>query len=114
MRNFLAPCLLLAACNNIPGLGSKGGSGSNHSFSVSAFAGLTRAGPYDVVVTQGNTHAVRAEGDPDALDKLSVRTEDGELWIGSDRSGIAFGNSGKVVVHVTVPRLDSITVGGSG
>ena len=111
---FLTSCLLLAACD-IPGLDSNTGTGPSRTYSVSAFTGLTLAGPYDVIVTEGPTHAVRSEGDPQLLDRLTVRVEDGELWIGSGRDGfVNLGDRGNAVVHVTVPRLESVTVGGSG
>jgi len=106
--------LLLAACN-IFDPGGNGGSGPTRSYSVSAFTGVTLAGPYNVVVAYGSTHAVRAEGDPQALDRLTIRTEDGELWIGEGRGGLlTSSDAGKIIVHVTVPRLESATIGGSG
>lgn len=111
---ILISCLLVAACD-IPGLDSGTGGGPSRTYSVSAFTGLTLAGPYDVVVTVGSTHAVRSEGDPQVLDHLTVRVEDGELWIGSERDGfLNDGDRGNAVVRVTVPRLESVTVGGSG
>lgn len=106
--------LLLAACNILSPSGNSG-SGPTRSYSVSAFTGVTLAGPYDVVVTYGPTHAVRAEGNPQALDRLTIRTEDGELWIGEGRGGLLSPpGAGKVIVHVTVPRLESAAIGGSG
>lgn len=115
MRLFLlTPCLLLAGCD-VADLGGDGGGGPKRNYSVSAFSGLTLAGPYDVVVMQGPRHAVRAEGEPRVLDRLTVRVEDGELWIGTRREGFFnAGGAGKAVVYVTVPKLESVAVGGSG
>jgi len=110
---LLASCLLLTACDRL-GLGGNEEGGPKRSYSVSAFTGLTVAGPHDVIVTYGPAHAVRAEGDPQVLDGLMINSEDGELWIGNRRGGMFNTASGKAVVYVTVPRLESATIAGSG
>lgn len=109
----LIPCLLLAACD-VPGLDSQSQGGPSRTYSVTAFTGLTLAGPYNVIVTEGPNHAVRAEGDPQVLDRLTIRVEDGELWISSKGDGFLTQRADSAVVHVTVPRLESVAVGGSG
>jgi hypothetical protein len=110
---LLASCLLLSACDRI-GLDRNSDGGPNRSYSISAFTGLTVAGPHDVIVTYGPTHSVRAEGDPDILDRLTINSEDGELWVGARRDSMFNTGGGKAVVYVTVPRLESATIGGSG
>jgi hypothetical protein len=102
---------MLSACNVSDLLGRSDDSPARD-FSVSAFTGVTLAGPYDVIVTKGPNYVVHAEGDPKVLDRLSINVQDGELWIGR-REGFA-GGRGKATVYVTVPRLESVMIGGSG
>ena len=81
------------------------------------FEELATVGPQNVVVTFGDSHSVRWEGSPDALARLEVSVEDGTLTI-RPRSGIRRGfnwsRRDAPTFHVTTPRLDSISLAGSG
>lgn len=85
-------------------------------FPVGAFDRVTLAGSHDVIVTVGQPASVRAEGDSEALDRLDIRVEDGQLRIGSRGRG-SWGWSGRnssVTVYVAVPALTGAAVAGSG
>lgn len=110
---LLSACLLLPACNMSSVLGRSDG-GPTRDYSVSAFTGVTLAGPYDVVVTKGRNFVVHAEGDPKVLDRMTVSVQDGELWIGKREGFMSMGGHKKATVYVTVPQLDTATVAGSG
>jgi hypothetical protein len=110
---LLSASLLLPACNASSVLDGSD-SGPTRDFSVSAFTGLTLAGPYDVVVTQGRNFVVHAEGDPKVLDRITVTVQDGELWIGKRGGFMSGGSHRKATVYVTVPQLESATIAGSG
>lgn len=110
---LLSACLLLPACNMSSVLGRPDG-GPTRDYSVSAFTGVTLAGPYDVVVTQGRKFVVHAEGDPKVLDRMTVSVQDGELWIGKREGFLSMGGHKKATIYVTVPQLDTATVAGSG
>lgn len=72
------------------------------------------AGFMDVELTQGNEHKVEVEAD-DNLQKY-IRTymnEDGVLVIKME-DNIRFVNVGSLKVYITTPRLDQVTLSGSG
>ena len=85
-------------------------------YQVADFDGISTSGPQDVVVTQGETFAVRSEGSPQALAQLEAVNVDGTLTI-RPKNGFNWGNwrslSG-ATFYVTLPRLDSVAVAGSG
>lgn len=85
-------------------------------YQVADFDGISTSGPQDVVVTLGETFAVRSEGSPRALGQLEAVNVDGTLTIRPKR-GFNWGNwrslSG-ATFYVTLPRLDSVAVAGSG
>lgn len=107
----LATVILLAACANERSDQSADGSGSRD-FAAEPFTGIAVSGPYDVVVTQGSTRAVRAEGSPNGIEQLRIRVVDGQLRI-SPRRGITT-PTGKVIIYVTAPTIDRASIGGSG
>jgi len=68
-----------------------------------------------VYVTQGNTFKVELEGDDDALEDADVFVRGDKLIIDSDDDWSWFGNSGNdLTVHVTCPKLNGVSVSGSG
>ncbi len=84
-------------------------------YELGEFAEVSTTGPQDVVITMGDSYSVRAEGAPDALAQLEAVVEDGELILrptGSFRGD--WGRFSSVTYHVTMPRLDAITLAGSG
>lgn len=86
-------------------------------YDLGPFDEISTVGPQDVVVTRGDAHAVRSEGSPEALGRLEVVVEDGELIIRpKDRFGFGFDWSrlSAATYHVTLPRLERASMAGSG
>jgi len=83
---------------------------------VGEFSQLETVGPQDIVVTTGDAFNVRLEGDPAAVGRLTVTVEDGVLTV-RPREGMDFDwsdDGDDVTVHVTAPKLEAITLAGSG
>lgn len=117
MRKLLTivPVLALAAACSA---GARHGDGARaqRAFEVGAFERINLAGSHDVIVTVGGTPSVRAEGDSEALERLEIGVENGELRI-ANRSGSWSWFGGRhrgATVHVTVPALIGASVSGSG
>lgn len=116
----LAFALLLpiAACGNgwsgdddAPGVAGTG-SGGSRNYAVSDFAQIEQRGPDDVDVRVGSGFSVRAEGDEKVLKQIRIVRDGDRLRIGRTR-GFNL-NSGAVKVYVTMPRIASAGVAGSG
>ena len=112
---FLA-ALLLAACGNgsadapgIPGTGS----GPARSYAVADFTGVAATGSDNVEVATGTGFSVRAEGDPAELDRLRITKEGSTLKIGRI-NGVHWGLGRSTKVFVTMPRISSASLTGSG
>ncbi len=87
---------------------------AERSFPVTAFDKVRVAGSADVSVTTGQAVSVRAVGDEEVLDKLSITVSGGELTV-TYKSGLKMGWSDKgTKVFVTVPRLTAVSLPGSG
>jgi len=110
--------VLIAACSAGGAHESRDQSGerAQRSFEVGAFERINLAGSHDVVVTVGGAPSVRAEGDSEALERLEIGVEDGELRIANRSSSWSWfgGRHRGVTVHVTVPALTAASVTGSG
>lgn len=81
------------------------------------FDEISSVGPQDIVITQGDAYEVRSEGSPEALGLLEVVVEDGELIIrpkGEYGFGFDWGRLSSAKFHVTMPRLEQVSVAGSG
>ena len=85
-------------------------------YQIADFDEISTSGPQDVVVTRGDTFAVRAEGSPEALawlkpvvanGRLTIEPRDGFNWMGWQKLRPA-------TFYVTLPRLDAVAVAGSG
>ncbi|HYI63278.1 MAG TPA: head GIN domain-containing protein [Allosphingosinicella sp.] len=122
MRNLLAIApiaILAAACSAGAREGDERPSGAQgqRAFEVGAFESVSLEGSHDVVVTVGGAPSVRAEGDAEALERLDIRVENGNLRISDRRRGggwFSRHRSGHVTVHVTAPALNAASIGGSG
>ncbi|HWT12739.1 MAG TPA: head GIN domain-containing protein [Allosphingosinicella sp.] len=113
---ILGAAVLLGACTSAGGEDGGARVAAQRSFEVGAFDRISLSGSQDVVVTVGGAASVRAEGDSEALDRLEIAAEGGQLRIGSRaRTGWKlFGRRRGITVHVTVPTLAGASVGGSG
>jgi hypothetical protein len=89
--------------------------GNKLDYNVAAFDKISSVGPQDVVVIQGEQQAIRAEGPPAALSVLEAVVKDGTLVI---RPREGFGGHWRglqgTTFYVTVPRLEAVSLAGSG
>ena len=116
---ILASALILGACNMAADAQSgSGGSGqrSQRSFDLAGFDAVSLAGPHDVIVSVGPRHSVRAEGDPETLQRLRIEVDGSNLKIGMERSDRSTGwrNMPKTTIYVTLPAIRAAAIAGSG
>ena len=95
------------------GLRNKGfhdaGPRAERNFEIGSFDRLDIAGPFDVEVRTGEEHGVEAEGPQEALQSLSVTTEDNVLVIScADR------DADEISIVVTMAQLRDASLAGSG
>lgn len=113
---ILVAAIALGGCSMADEAPAGGGQAGVRDFQVESFDSVSLGGPHDVIVTVGGPPSVRAEGDAEALERLDIRVERGNLRIGvKDRNWIGFRRERPpVVVHVTAPSLAAASIGGSG
>ena len=114
---ILGMAVLLGACTSNASESSETYARGERSFEVGGFDRVMLAGSQNVVIRVGAAPSVRAEGDAEALERLDIGVERGQLRIGSRRTGSmswAGGRGSGVTVHVTVPALTAAEVAGSG
>jgi len=115
---MLAIVAALAACSNggaaDAGPGVVGtGTGAARSYAVADFTGVDLRGADDVDVRVGAGFSVRAEGPDKELAQLRIVRDGAALSIGR-RGGMSWGSHDNVTVYVTLPRLKSASIAGSG
>lgn len=112
----LLPVLMLGGCHMA--FGKDSGPRETRSFPVGAFDKIDLAGSPDVTVQVGGAPSVRAEGSKEALDRLEIKVENGELHVGRrhNEGGWGFGwhHDGRVHIVVTTPTLAGAKIAGSG
>lgn len=121
MRNgFLAAAaMILTACGSGMSFGAgralqASGVSGQRTFQASGFDRVELAGPFNVVVTVGGAHSVRAEGDTGLMEHLDIRSESGRLRIDLEEGYNYSGEGGRVTIHVTTPALTAADIAGSG
>lgn len=120
--NILIAMVALGGCNmTADGPAGSGDAGSGQAavrtFDVESFDSVSLGGSDDVIVTVGGAPSVRAEGDSEALERLDIRVEGGNLKIGVKRGNWSWdprSERRRVTIHVTVPSLAAASIGGSG
>jgi hypothetical protein len=117
---LFAAAPMLSACDggDAPAASSTIAAGEveTRSFTAADFTRVVAAGSDRVIIRRGSSFSVSARGRAGLLDRLTVRVEDGELRLGRE-SGIDWGGNaqlGNAVITVTMPRLEGITLAGSG
>lgn len=92
------------------------GASGTRDFALNGFTGVEVAGPDDVTIRQGNAFSISATGPADELDRLAIERDGATLSIGRKREGFRFGghDSDGVRIAITMPRLDSVRLTGSG
>jgi len=118
------PLLFLAACDGsiakeVGGMSWSGNMEDGDPITTSdqdpgKFTVLSSLGPDNIVFEQGDSFAVRAEGDADIVESLRYKLSDGNLKIGRIKErGIGW-QSGTATVFVSAPSLEAAKLAGSG
>lgn len=90
------------------------GSGSTRSYAANDFTAVQLRGPDDVDVRVGSSFSVRAEGDPETLDRLRIVRDGDSLRVGRKNSWFSWGSEAKAKIYVTMPRITRAGLAGSG
>lgn len=113
-----AAVLPLAACNFANGMSGDvvqpSGSGTTRNFDVAGFTGVSLRGADDIEVKTGPSFAVSAQGDSALLDRLEIRKDGDTLRIGRKDGDWKWGGDKGAKITVTLPKLLSASVAGSG
>jgi hypothetical protein len=78
---------------------------------------VSNSTPFDVYVHTGQAAGIHASGTDEALDRLEIRNEGGQLRIGSKSGGWFSGwhwSGQKARIDVTVPMIGEVSVAGPG
>ena len=78
---------------------------------LQSFDGIGLAINADVYYTQGNSHRITIEGDPDDVRDLITEVKDGFLKLRYDDWKV---KRSKLTIHITSNGLEKISVSGSG
>lgn len=70
-------------------------------------------GPFNVILTPSDHHAVRIEGTAEQLEKMTIYVKDGELYI-DHKTNVPSGTFNGLQVFVTSPSVKDIDITGSG
>ncbi len=115
-RLVLIAALGLAACSSAGGQGTAAeGGAAQRSYDLAGFDKIDLSGSSDVIVRTGGQASIRAEGDPEALDRLEIEVDRDTLRIGHKKNwGFNYKRTPKTTVYVTLPTLTAAAIGGSG
>lgn len=95
--------------------GPASGSGTARTYGVSGFTGIELRGSDDAEVRVGGAFSVRAQGPADMLDDLRIEKDGDTLKIGRKSNHFGWGGGGRdVKVFVTMPKIASAAIAGSG
>jgi Putative auto-transporter adhesin, head GIN domain len=79
---------------------------------VSAFTSVELAGGNNVVIRAGEKQSVRVRADDNLIDRITTQVRSGKLVVGNAPGG--FTAKSPTSVEVAVPRLEAVTLSGSG
>lgn len=79
-------------------------------YAVGDFTRVSASAGVDVNITVGGDYSVKAEGSPEALERLEAMVQDGELRIRRVNNGFKWRKSGQVTVTVSMPALEAVGV----
>ncbi len=77
------------------------------------YTSLASQGSMDVVIAYGNSNSITVEADENLLPYIETTVENGKLTIKS-KKGVNLKSSSKMVVHVSMTKINSIQQSGSG
>jgi hypothetical protein len=112
-RTILLLALLLAACGPTPEAREEAQAARNAMVQTGDFDRISLTGPPDVIVTTAPAVSVRVDGDPAETAKLQIEAVAGELRIGV-KPGLSLSGRHALFIHVTMPRLQGVTILGPG
>ncbi len=81
-------------------------------YDISGFSTVAASAGIDVEITVGGDYAIRAEGDPQALDRLRIELKNDTLEVGrtKGRGLISIGKKWRTNVFITMPTLEGVNV----
>ena len=80
---------------------------------VSSFSSLSSQGSMDVQIAYGNSNSVVIDADENLLPYIETTVENGKLTI-KNKKGINLKSSSKIVVHVSMTKINALQLSGSG
>lgn len=81
---------------------------------VESFNKISVSGSFEVFVKQGS-QSVHIEADQNLLQKIETKVENNELKIGWEKhAGNKINNDQKVIIHISLPELEGLSISGSG
>ena len=105
---------MLYSCDFIGGERVEGdGDITTESRNESGFRNVSSSGPMDIELTQGSSTAVNIEADKNLQPYILTRTSGNTLEV-EVKNGYNLRSSHRLVVHVTAPVYEEISLGGSG
>lgn len=105
----LSAGLLISSCNI-----TVSGESKEEKRPLKDFTGVALAVPADVYISQGQTYSFTIEGETEFLEKIVTEVEDGTLKIKTE-GWFNFGwNNQKVIIKITMPTVEKLSVAGSG
>ena len=117
MKYFLIVVALLAiSCNiNIRNNDRVDGNGvmKKETRDVSDFKKVEVAGPFDVVLVQGNSFKIEIEADENLMQYIRVKKNEGRLEI-SEKEGYELRSKSGIKIRLQMPVVDEVTLEGSG
>lgn len=78
------------------------------------FDKVNAAGPFNVILEQGDANRVRVEGTAQQLEKMTIYVKDGELYVDQRESKWNGNDFQGLQVFVTTPSIKGIEIAGSG
>ena len=113
-RNFALAMAIFAAASSVAGCGARDDSPRiSATRSVGAFDAIELQGSANIDVAVGGAQSLGLEGSERVLEAVRVDVRGQRLVIESKRSWWR-PSSGELRVHITVPQLRAVTVGGAG
>jgi hypothetical protein len=86
---------------------------ANSDGKVPPFKGINLSASMDVVLQPGSSQSVRMEGPQELIDRVTTEVNNGVWDIGYEGNGNVRNNK-KLVIYITTPALELISISGSG
>ena len=95
-----------------PSLNEGSGQAMTEARTVAPFTGVTLAGTNNLIVRVGGAQSVVVRADDNVVSHVTTRVLAGRLVVGNTHG--SFSGKTPMTVTISVPRLDNVTLGGSG